>query len=129
MIENDMNMEMEDDIVAFDGEQPDSDFPENSDELCDKWVQGDLNGLRVGDGVEFKYVLNLDGYGSYDRQLLRQLVGHKGVINEFVESTWMGIINNENRHCYDAKVTFDDNEIDLIASSFNLAPMHFVKID
>lgn len=42
-------------------DEQDYDYPENVDELMKKWELGGVNGLKVGDRVLLKYIMNTDG--------------------------------------------------------------------
>lgn len=108
-------------------EELNSDFPKNNSELGYKWLEGDLNGLKVGDRVEFKYVLNLDGMSETDIFKLRNLIGEKGTISKFIK-TGFRIYVDKYENCKDIIVNFDNDELNKMNDEFYLIPMQFVKI-
>jgi len=59
------------------------DFPKNSDELGKLWLSGYTNGLKVGDRVQFKYILNVDGAEDEDIKMLRSCQDEFAIITGF----------------------------------------------
>lgn len=102
-----LNLTEEDDIEYILMER-DSDYPENVDELMVKWERGESNGLKVGDRVLLKYLMNTDG--SYCGFAYR---GAKGMLAD---------INKNNM----IRVKFDSEELNLNDELW--CPYSFVKI-
>lgn len=96
------------------------DFPNNAEELGRLWENGDVNGLKIGDRVQFKYILNVDGMNSEEMRMIRSCQDEFATVVEFKGSESL----NESKY---VKVDFDDKELNEINMVF--LPMQFVKVD
>lgn len=96
------------------------DFPPNAEELGELWLKGDVNGLKVRDRVQFKYILNVDGINCEDIRMLRSCQDEFATITSFKDK----IQGEPTKHI---TVDFDDKELNEIDMVF--LPMQFIKTD
>lgn len=96
------------------------DFPKNAEDLGKLWENGDVNGLKIGDRVQFKYILNVDGMNSEEIRMIRSCQDEFATVVEFKGCESL----KQSKYI---KVNFDDKELNEINMVF--LPMQFIKND
>lgn len=125
---------MNEEILSIVEEQPKSDYLPYNDEFVDymyKFLDGGKTIFNIGDLVEFKYPMNLDGLNSEERKIIKNLVGKKGIIKKFVYF-------NDNRNKYwnynkvqedilRPVINFGDYKLNEINNWYTFYQLQFVK--
>ena len=115
-------------IVSYDTSKIDN-YPENCEELGNKWYNENYTEFKIGDKVQFIYTLNRDGNTSEQINLYEDMKKEQpiGTISGFK-------IRKSKINIYDKKLTylvvdFKDKEFNKANELVDLIPMQFIKVN
>lgn len=115
-------------IVSYDTSKIDN-YPENCEELGNKWYNENYTEFKIGDKVQFIYTLNRDGNTSEQINLYEDMKKEQpiGTISGF--EIRKSKINIYDKKCKFLKVEFEDSKFNVANELVDLIPMQFIKVN